>query len=230
MSAAKSRNPTTTTAEQLRAEIIAAVTAEGAEIGEATRKAHQRIQQAQAEHDVELDTWRSEVAAARRDRVAEPPQPEPPDTSGERSLLSRLQDDRGKLVDKRSAAMRSNAERVEAGWAEARTGLSEQAREALEALRPVLAEVQDWLTLIRETRTAVDVQPNRRALNGASTRTPQGVQLADLIPLADGADVLAPTPLPPQRQPLGEGASEDDVFHGRQRQRNLAGTDPRRFL
>ncbi|GAB3544381.1 hypothetical protein GCM10027404_00990 [Arthrobacter tumbae] len=191
------RKPKPPTAEELRAEIVAEVTAELERLAEVDRETREEISRLDAEHDVKLDRWQVDCAEARAEYRPEPPRPERESIAQLQQLLHRLHEARTAAHDRAEKMLGHQKLMIESRWQEARETLTRRTEEALKPLEALAVEVGDWRRLLSDARLADERVKGVRLLNGEASRMRSSIGVPDLQALAAGTDPLAPAPLPP---------------------------------
>jgi DNA repair exonuclease SbcCD ATPase subunit len=158
------------------------------------------IQAANAELRAEHDR------AARQAGAQFEPAPEPPQLASIASqveALERIRRARSGLQVARRAALADGAELVEEEWQLARALLDARARKITEQAERLAGEYRDWWRLVRAVRESIERRdPNRRVVNGPSTRMRAEPTTVDVIAAASGVDLCATLPLFPTAQPV----------------------------
>ncbi|MEZ5185627.1 MAG: hypothetical protein R2720_07775 [Candidatus Nanopelagicales bacterium] len=143
------------------------------------------------------ESWRAERAEAHAEGRPAPPEPLPPeDPTPERDLISALARQRADLDRDRRSALAAIAPDLEAEWQEALPRLAEAVRATPVGVLPArLREVRNWHRTLHAARLAVETaDPNAREIDGPSTRMRDGIDLPDLLDLAEGVDLCAARP------------------------------------
>lgn len=207
------------TAGELRARILGPAKEELGRIREAETGARQEISALQDAHAEQMQEWRQKAEQARQAYQPEPPAPEQPNIRQQQALLHRMVTAKQAVHAMERKALANAKWEVETEWGQTLPALALEAQEALRPLQALLGRVRSWQALLKDSRSAYETQDGMRPQNGMADRMISDVTLTDLVRLAEGFDLLAPSPLPPRPEaasrPLAPGQLEGERFVSR---------------
>lgn len=199
-----------TDAEGLRAVLLADVRRDYERIAEVMAETREAIAVQESEHQQKLAVWQAACTKAREAYRVEPKRPESPDVEQLVALLHRMQEQVSAVAAHEQKVVGWSRLEIEGAWQRARQEFAAQVQHHVAELEAALSGIADWRKLLEDTRRADEAVKGFRD-NGDSARMPSNVGIGDVIELAKGIDVLAPTPLPPRETKVERISKNEDA-------------------